>query len=130
MPKAIEYCSRASEVTKAEISEAREVNGTCQSPLRRSNLVTYLAAPTLSTQSSILFEEVLKKMTVLGFQPFLIYPAVINYGTKGTDKLRFPSESGGFYQLPVSAADVCRCSVGGGRRGNSGHCLSGPAGGA
>ncbi len=77
MPKAIEYCSRASEVTKAEISEAREVNGTCQSPLRRSNLVTYLAAPTLSTQSSILFEEVLKKMTVLGFQPFLIYPAVI-----------------------------------------------------
>ncbi len=44
-------------------------------------------------------------------------------------KLRFPSESGGFYQLPVSAADVCRGSAGRGR-GNSGHYLSSPAGGA
>ncbi len=35
----------------------------------------------------------------------------------------------GFYQLPVSAEEVCRGSTGR-QRENSGHYLSGPAGGA
>ncbi len=35
---------------------------------------------------------------------------------RGTEKLGFPSESGGFYQLHVSAEVVCRGSAGG-RRG-------------
>ncbi len=33
----------------------------------------------------------------------------------GTEKLRFPSESRGFYQLHVSAEVVCRSSAGDGR---------------
>ncbi len=45
------------------------------------------------------------------------------------EKFRLSSESGGFYQLPVSAEDVCRGSTGG-RRENGSHCLSSPAGGA
>ena len=53
IPKAkTEYWTKSSGVTKAEISEARAVNGTCQYPFRRSNLLTYLAEPTVSMQSS------------------------------------------------------------------------------
>ena len=38
MPKAITvYCRKWSGVTKDEISEAREVKGTCQYPFNRSN---------------------------------------------------------------------------------------------
>ncbi len=47
----------------------------------------------------------------------------LSYGTKGTEKLRFPSESGGFYQFHVSAEVLCRSSSGG-RRGSSGRCFS------
>ncbi len=36
----------------------------------------------------------------------------LSYGTKGTEKLRFPSESGGFYQFHVSAEVLCRSSRG------------------
>ncbi len=66
------------------------------------NNVTLLFFPDFSPATAIrrkAFGPVLKKMTALGLQPFLIYPAVINYGTRGAEKLRFPSESGGFYQL-------------------------------
>ncbi len=65
------------------------------------NNVTLLFFPDFSPATAIrrkAFGPVLKKMTALGLQPFLIYPAVLSYGTKGTEKLRFPSESGGFYQ--------------------------------
>ncbi len=75
------------------------------------NNVTLLFFPDFSPATAIrrkAFGPVLKKMTALGLQPFLIYPAVLSYGTKGTEKLRFPSESGGFYQLHVSAEVVCR----------------------
>ncbi len=48
---------------------------------------------------------------------------------RGEEKFRLSTESGGFYQLPVSAEDVCRGSAGGWRE-NGGRCLSGPAGGA
>ncbi len=44
----------------------------------------------------------------------------ISYGTKGNREVRFPSESGGFYQLHVSAEVVCRAS---GERGSSGRFL-------
>ena len=55
MPKAITvYCRKWSGVTKAEISEAREVKGTCQYPFNRSNFVMNTAGPMLSIQSSIL----------------------------------------------------------------------------
>ncbi len=37
----------------------------------------------------------------------------LNYGTRVSRKLWFSSESGGFYQLPVSTKNVCRSSVGG-----------------
>ncbi len=40
-------------VTKAEISFARSIKGTCQNSFNKSSLVTYLAFPTLSIQSSI-----------------------------------------------------------------------------
>ncbi len=48
---------------------------------------------------------------------------------RGAEKLRISSESGGFYQRPVSAEDVCHGSTGG-QREDGGHYLSGPAGGA
>ncbi len=47
----------------------------------------------------------------------------------GADEFRLSTQSGGFYQLPVSAEDICGGSAGG-RRENGGRCLSGPAGGA
>lgn len=41
IPKAITInCMNASGVTKAEITEAHSVNGTCQYPFKRSSLVT------------------------------------------------------------------------------------------
>ncbi len=46
---------------------------------------------------------------------------------RGTDEFRLSTESGGFYQLPVSAEDVCHGSTGR-QRENSGHYLSGPTG--
>ncbi len=46
---------------------------------------------------------------------------------RGADEFQHSTESGGFYQLPVSAEDICGGSAGG-RRENGGHCLSGPAG--
>ncbi len=48
---------------------------------------------------------------------------------RGAEKFRLSSESGGFYQLPVSAEDVC-CGSTGRQRENNSHYLSGPAGGA
>ncbi len=91
------------------------------------NNVTLLFFPDFSPATAIrrkAFGPVLKKMTALGLQPFLIYPAVIKLRHKGeqrsfdtaqrrTEKLRFPSESGGFYQFHVSAEVLCRRSSGG-----------------
>ncbi len=52
-----EYCKKLSGVTKAEMSDAREVRGTCQYPFNKSNLLTYRAEPRLSIQSSIRGKE-------------------------------------------------------------------------
>ncbi len=70
------------------------------------NNVTLLFFPDFSPATAIrrkAFGPVLKKMTALGLQPFLIYPAVIKLRHKGNREARFPSESGGFYQFHVSA---------------------------
>ncbi len=95
--------------------------------------VTLLFFPDFSPAKTIrrkAFNPVLKKITALGLQPFLICPAVIKLlAQRGAEKLRLSSESGGFYQLPVSAEDVCHGSTGG-QREDGGHYLSGPAGGA
>ncbi len=54
IPKGITlYWYRPFGVAKAEISFVRSVKGICQNPFNKSNLETYLALPTLSTQSSI-----------------------------------------------------------------------------
>ncbi len=96
------------------------------------NNVTLLFFPDFSPATAIrrkAFGPVLKKMTALGLQPFLIYPAVIKLRHKENRELQFPSESGGFYQLHVSAEVVCRRSSGG-RRWSSGRCFSSSARGA
>ncbi len=78
--------------------------------------VTLLFFPDFSPATTIrrkVFNPVLKKMTSLGLQPFLIYPAVIKLRHKGEQKsFDSPQKSGGR------------------QRENSGHYLSGPAGGA
>lgn len=51
------YSRKLSGVTKAETSDARAVSSTCQYPLSRSNLLTYLAAPTVLTQSCMRSSE-------------------------------------------------------------------------
>ncbi len=94
--------------------------------------VTLLFFPDFSPATTIrrkAFNPVLKKMTSLGLQPFLIYPAVIKLRHKWEQKSFDSSESGGFCQLPVSAEDICRSSTGR-QWENSVHYLSGPAGGA
>ncbi len=93
------------------------------------NNVTLLFFPDFSPATAIrrkAFGPVLKKMTVLGLQPFLIYPAVI--------KLRHKGEQRSF-DSPQKAEDFVsslsqRRTYAAALRGNSGHCLSGPAGGA
>ncbi len=53
-----------------------------------------------------------------------LYGGKLSYGNKGEQRsYDFPAESGGFYQLPVSAADVGRCSAEG-QRGSSSRCFS------
>ncbi len=83
------------------------------------NNVTLLFFPDFSPATAIrrkAFGPVLKKMTALGLQPFLIYPAVIKLRHKGEQRVRFPTESGGFYQLHVSAEVVCRALRGHGEQ--------------
>ncbi len=81
--------------------------------------VTLLFFPDFSPATAIrrkAFGPVVK-MTALGLQPFLIYPAVIKLRHKGNREATIPSENGGFYQLHVSAEVVCRSSAGGGDGG-------------
>ncbi len=74
------------------------------------------------------FIPVLKKMTALGLQPFLTYPAVIKLWHKCEQRIFDSSESGGFYQLPVTEDNIYCGSTG--RQENGSHHLFGPAGGA
>ncbi len=97
------------------------------------NNVTLLFFPDFSPATAIrrkAFGPVLKKMTALGLQPFLIYPAVIKLRHKGEQRsYDSPQKAEDFYQLHVSAEVVCRSSAGG-RRGSSGRCFFSSAGGA
>ncbi len=69
------------------------------------------------------------KMTVLGLQPFLTYPAVIKTTAQGwAEKFQLSSESGGFYQLPVTEEDIYCGSTR--QRENGGHHLFCAVGGA
>ncbi len=71
------------------------------------------------------FGPVLKKMTALGLQPFLIYLAVIKLQHKGEQKsFDSPQKAEDFISSLSQQKRMPR------RRGNSGRCLSGPAGGA
>ncbi len=66
-------------------------------------IVTLLFFPDFSPATAIrrkAFGPVLKKMTALGLQPFLIYQRWLSYGTKENREASIPSESGGFYQFP------------------------------
>ncbi len=86
------------------------------------NNVTLLFFPDFSPATAIrrkAFGPVLKKMTALGLQPFLIYPAV--------NKLRHKGEQKSF-DSPQKAEDFI--SYLSQHKTNSGRYLSGPAGGA
>ncbi len=85
--------------------------------------VTLLFFPDFSPATAIrrkAFNPVLKKMTALGLQPFLIYPAVIKLRHKGEQKsFDSPQKAEDFISSlsqQQTYADVLR----GGRRGNSG----------
>ncbi len=86
------------------------------------NNITLLFFPDFSPATAIrrkAFGPVLKKMTALGLQPFLIYPAVIKLRHKGEQRsFDSPSESGGFLSVPcLSRSRMPRlCGGGGGQR--------------
>ncbi len=83
--------------------------------------VTLLFFPDFSPATAIrrkAFNPVLGRMTALGLQPFLIYPAVIKLRHKGEQKT---------FDSPRKAEDFISSLS---QQGNSGRCLSGPAGGA
>ncbi len=96
------------------------------------NNVTLLFFPDFSPATAIrrkAFGPVLKKMTALGLQPFLIYPAVIKLRHKGEQRsYDSPQKAEDFYQFHVLAEVVCRSSAGG-RRGSSDRCFSSLTGG-
>ncbi len=89
------------------------------------NNVTLLFFPDFSPATAIrrkAFGPVLKKMTALGLQPFLIYPAVIKLRHKGTEKLDSPQKAEDFISSmsqQKSMPQLC-----GGTRGSSGRCFS------
>ncbi len=96
------------------------------------NNVTLLFFPDFSPATAIrrkAFGPVLKKMTALGLQPFLIYPAVIKLRHKGNREASIPLRKRRILSVHVSAEVLCRSSAGG-RRGSSGRCFSSSTGGA
>ncbi len=97
------------------------------------NNVTLLFFPDFSPATAIrrkAFGPVLKKMTALGLQPFLIYPAVIKLRYKGEQKSFDSPQKAEDFISSLSQQKTYAAALRGGRRGNSGRCLSGPVGGA
>ncbi len=95
--------------------------------------VTLLFFPDFSPATAIrrkAFNPVLKKMTALGLQPFLIYPAVIKLRHKGEQKSFDSPQKAEDFISSLSQQQTYADALRGGRRGNSGRCFSGPAGGA
>ncbi len=75
------------------------------------------------------FNPVLKKMTALGLQPFLIYPAVIKLRHKGEQKSFDSPQKAEDFISSLSQQQTYADALGGGG-GDGGRCLSSPAGGA
>ncbi len=91
--------------------------------------VTLLFFPDFSPATAIrrkAFNPVLKKMTALGLQPFLIYPAVIKLRHKGEQKSFDSPQKAEDFISSLSQQQTYADAL----RGNSGRCFSGPAGGA
>ncbi len=89
--------------------------------------VTLLFFPDFSPVTTIrrkAFNPVLKKMTALGLQPFLTYPAVIKLRHKGEQKSFDSPRKRRILSAPCLSGSTGRL------RENSGHYLSGPVGGA
>ncbi len=95
--------------------------------------VTLLFFPDFSPATVIrrkAFNPVLKKMTALGLQPFLIYPAVIKLRHKGEQKSFDSPQKAEDFISSLSQQQTYADALGGGGGGDSGRCLSSPAGGA
>ncbi len=88
------------------------------------NNVTLLFFPDFSPATAIrrkAFGPVLKKMTALGLQPFLIYPAVIKLRHKGGEA-SIPLRKRRILSVPCLSRSRMPRSAGG--RGSSGRCFS------
>ncbi len=96
------------------------------------NNVTLLFFPDFSPATAIrrkAFGPVLKKMTALGLQPFLIYPAVIKLRHKGEQR-SFDSPQKAEDFISSMSQQKSYAALSGGRRGSSGRCFSSSTGGA
>ncbi len=90
------------------------------------NNVTLLFFPDFSPATAIrrkAFGPVLKKMTALGLQPFLIYPAVIKLRHKGEQR-SFDSPQKAEDFISSMSQQKSYAALSGGRRGSSGRCFS------
>ncbi len=76
------------------------------------------------------FGPVLKKMTVLGLQPFLIYPAVIKLWLKEEQRSYDSPQKAEDFISSMSQQKSYAAALRGGRRGSSGRCFSSSTGGA
>ncbi len=68
--------------------------------------------------------RVLKKMTALGLQPFLIYPAVIKLRHKGEQRSYDSPQKAEDFISSMSQQKSYAAALRGGRRGSSGRCSS------
>ncbi len=95
--------------------------------------VTLLFFPDFSPATAIrrkTFGPVLKKMTALGLQPLLIYPAVIKLWHKGEQKSFDSPQKAEDFISSLSQQQTYAAALWGGGGGEQSLCLSGPAGGA
>ncbi len=95
------------------------------------NNVTLLFFPDFSPATAIrrkAFGPVLKKMTALGLQPFLIYPAVIKLRHKGEQRSFDSPQKAEDFISSMSQQKSYAALFGG--TGSSGRCFSGSTGGA
>ncbi len=91
------------------------------------NNVTLLFFPDFSPATAIrrkAFGPVLKKMTALGLQPFLIYPAVIKLRHKENREASIPLRKRRILSVSMSQQKSYAAALRGGRRGSSGRCFS------
>ncbi len=88
------------------------------------NNVTLLVFPDFSPATAIrrkAFGPVLKKMTALGLQPFLIYPAVIKLRHKGEQRSFDSLQKAKDFVSSLSQRRTYAAALRGGRRGSSGR---------